>query len=278
MKKKILSEIYKRRDLDSHKYDFGHLLVIGGSKLYSGSPAFNSLAAYRGGVDLVTTVSPKRAADIIASLSPSLITHPLRGNFFSSKHLKELGELEEKATAVVIGGGMGRKNKTLKAINEFLKELGLPAVIDADGIHAVARDKSVLKQNFILTPHAHEFKVLTGEMPSKEIERRKKQVKKKARELGSILLLKGNIDLISDGNEVLENKTGNPYMTVGGTGDTLAGLSGALLARGVKPLKAAFTAAWINGKAGEIASEEKGEGLMADDLIKKIPEAIKKLP
>lgn len=257
------------RSSKAHKYDFGHLLVIGGSRLYSGSPALNSLAAYRSGVDLVTTVAPKRAADIIASFSPSLITYPLDNDNFKRAHLEEVENLKERADAVVIGGGMGRDYEVREAIGKFLRDLEIPVVIDADAIHAVSEKKEVIKKNFVLTPHSQEFEVLTGE------EGKKNQVKKSAKELGCVILRKGNPDVISDGEEVVENDTGNQYLTVGGTGDTLAGIGGSLLAQGIDPLKAAWGAAWINGKAGEIAGEEKKIGLMPDDLLDKIPEAIK---
>lgn len=256
------------RPHSAHKYDFGHLLVVGGSKMYSGSPALSSLAAYRSGVDLVTTVAPKRAADIIASFSPSLITHPLGNDNFKRAHLEELEDLRVKADAVVIGGGMERNYEVREAIVKFLRELEIPAVVDADAIYAVAEKEEILEEDFILTPHAHEFKVLTGEKASKN------QVRESARELGCVILRKGNPDVISHREEVVENETGNQYLTVGGTGDTLAGIAGSLLAQGIDPFKAAYGAAWINGKAGELAAEEKGIGTMPDDLLEKIPEVI----
>lgn len=261
-------EKIKTREEDSHKYDFGSLLVVGGSKTYSGSPTFNSLAAYRSGVDLVTTASPKRAADIIASFSPSLIVEPLEGDYVSPEYLGRLEELEENADAVLIGGGLERRTETFKTVTEFLKQVEIPAVIDADAIHAVARNKDILREGFVLTPHAREFEVLTGEEVTEE------NARKAAEELGCVILLKGKEDVITDGDEVLKNGTGNQYMTVGGTGDTLAGIVGSLLAQGLDPLEAAYRGAWINGKAGEIASEEKGVGMLPDDLLEKIPQAI----
>jgi len=266
--KKILKEIYKPRKRDSHKYNYGHLLVIGGNNEYSGSPAFASLAAYRSGVDLVTTVAPERAANIIAGFSPDLITIPLKGDYLKKEHLKDIKKL--KFDAVVIGGGLGREKETLDTVNEFLKKINKPCVIDADAIHAVARNKKLLREkSFVLTPHTREFFVLSG-IEIGKMKEKMKIVKEVAHNLGITILLKGNVDIISDGKKIAINKTGNPYMTVGGTGDVLAGILGSLLAQGVKPFKAACAAAYINGRAGDMAAKEKKVALMASDIIENI--------
>ena len=274
VKQSILKQIYKPRPEWSHKGDFGHLLVIGGSKKYSGSPAFNALAAYRSGVDLVTVAAPKRAADIIASFSPDLITHPLDGDYFDDGHLKEVLQLAKNAKAVAIGGGLERERDTVIAVRKFLKKIELPCVIDADAIYAIDK-KSFIKRNFVLTPHSNEFFVLTGIQPETDIERRIVLVKNVATQLGCVIALKGHFDVISDGMRTAINNTGNPYMTVGGTGDTLTGICGALLARGVDPFEAACAACFINGMAGNLAARKYGEGLMASDLINEIPNVLK---
>jgi len=275
VKQSILKQIYKPRPEWSHKGDFGHLLVIGGSKKYSGSPAFNALAAYRSGVDLVTVAAPKRAADIIASFSPDLITHPLDGDYFDDGHLKEVLQLAKNAKAVAIGGGLERERDTVIAVRKFLKKIELPCVIDADAIYAIDK-KSFIKRNFVLTPHSNEFFVLTGIQPETDIERRIVLVKNVATQLGCVIALKGHFDVISDGMRTAINNTGNPYMTVGGTGDTLTGICGALLARGVDPFEAACAACFINGMAGNLAARKYGEGLMASDLINEIPNVLKR--
>jgi len=275
VKQNILKQIYKPRSDWCHKGDFGHLLVIGGSRKYSGSPAFNALAAYRSGVDLVTVAAPRRAADIIASFSPDLITHPLDGDYFDESHLKEVLELAKSVNAVAVGGGLERYKSTLIAVRKFLKKIELPCVIDADAIHAIKK-KSIIKRNFVITPHSNEFFVLTGIQPETDIERRVALVKNVATQLGCVIVLKGHIDVISDGMRTAINKTGNPYMTVGGTGDTLTGICGGLLARGVDPFDASCAACFINGMAGDLAARIYGEGLMASDLIDEIPNVLKR--
>ena len=282
--KNILKEIYKERPRDSKKYDFGLLIVIGGSEFYSGSPALSALAAFKSGVDMVRIIAPKRAADIIASFSPNLAAYPLEGSWLERKHLSTLISMTESAkevargnTAVVIGGGMGRTEETQNAILEYLSQVSVPVVIDADAIHAIGKKPEIISEkNFLITPHTYEFFVLTGkEIYKLPFEEKIKMVQEEAARLQTTILLKGKTDIISDGKEVALNKTGTPYMTVGGCGDSLAGICGALMARGIDPFTTAQAAAYINGKAGEIVTQRLKEGLLATELIEAIPEVIK---
>jgi NAD(P)H-hydrate epimerase len=277
--KSILKKVYKKRNPWSHKYDFGHLLIICGSKQYTGSPALvalSALAALRSGVDLVTIVAPERAANIAASFSPNLIAYPLKGDYLNKKHLPELLKFSKNKTAVVIGNGLGREKETLKTIIKYLKNISMPAVIDADAIHAVALDKKIVKnRKFIITPHSKEFEVLSGAKLTINLKERIKIVKHVSSKLETTILLKGHVDVISDGKKIALNKSGSPYMTKGGMGDTLAGICGALLARDIDTFTAACASAYINGKSGEIASKKLGEGTTATDLINSITEVIK---
>ena len=280
----ILKKIYKKRPEESKKYDFGLLVVIGGSDFYSGSPALAAMAAFKSGVDMVRIIAPKRAADIIASFSPNLAAYPLEGKWLEKKHLATLIEMTESAktvshgkTAVVIGGGMGRSKETQEAIREYLARISVPVVIDADAIHALGKNVGIISgKPFLITPHTYEFFVLTGrEVYKLPQEEKIKAVLEETGRLKTTILLKGRTDIISDGKSIALNRTGGPFLTVGGTGDTLAGICGALLARGINAFETAQAAAFINGLAGEIAFKKLGEGLMATDLIEAIPEVIK---
>lgn len=282
--KDILKKVYSLRAPEVHKYDFGLLLVIGGGEFYSGSPALAAMAAFRSGVDMVQILAPKRAADIIASFSPNLAAYPLKGIWLDQEDLPTLISVTEGAkrvapdkVAAVIGGGLGRSEETKKTVVEYLKQSKIQAVIDADGIHAVAKNPEVLKgRNFLLTPHAFEFFALTGkEVRGLNFEEKMEVVKEEAKKLGCVILLKGKKDIISDGTEVAINETGSPFLTVGGTGDTLAGICGSLLAQGAAPLLAAEAGAFINGRAGEMAAEKFGPSLVATDLIETVPEIIR---
>ncbi|MBI4359257.1 MAG: NAD(P)H-hydrate dehydratase [Candidatus Nealsonbacteria bacterium] len=282
--KSILKDIYKPRPQNAKKYDFGLLLVIGGSEFYSGSPALASLAAFKAGCDMVRIIAPKRAADIIASFSPIMAAYPLAGDWLEKKHLSTLLSMAEAAksvsygkTAVVIGGGMGRSAETQEAISEFLSANTLPTVIDADAIHALAKNPEAVKgENSLITPNAFEFYVLTGKEVYQLSDGEKvKIVQEEAERLKTTILLKGRTDIISNGQAVALNKTGGPYLAKGGTGDSLSGLAGAFLARGIPAFTAAQAAAYVNGLAGELAVKKLGESLVATDLIEAIPEAIR---
>jgi len=281
--KDILKDIYKERPRNIRKYDYGLLVVVGGSEFYSGSPALSAMAAFRAGVDMVRIIAPKRAADIIASFSPNLAAYPLEGKWLNKTHLPTLLAMTESAkavargnTAVVIGGGAGRSEETQKAILKYLEEVSVPVVIDADAIHALGEKPEIVSgRNFLITPHTYEFFVLTGKEIYKLSEEEKiKMVQTEAQRLHTTILLKGAIDIISDGKEVALNRTGSPFMTKGGCGDTLAGICGALMARGLSPFTAAQAAAYINGKAGEVVAQRVKEGLLATGLIEAIPEVL----
>lgn len=282
--KQILKQVYPPRAPDSHKYDFGLLLVVGGGEFYTGSPALSAMAAFRAGVDMVHILAPQRAADIIASFSPNLAALGLKGKWLDGEDLPTLAAMTSSAatvakekTAVVIGGGLGRTEETKQTVLDYLRGLEGKAVIDADALHAAAKDIAVIKgKNFVLTAHAFEFYVLT-EKDVKELSLEEKAgiVQEAAARMGCVIVLKGQKDIISDGREVAVNATGCPAMTVGGTGDTLAGICGALLAMGATPFLAAQAACFINGKAGELADQKLGVAMLATDLIEMITEVIK---
>ncbi len=284
VQKAIFKNVYRKRPIDARKYDYGLLLVIGGSEFYSGSPAFSALAAFRAGVDMVRIIAPKRAADIIASFSPNLAAYPLEGNWLNKEHLSALISMSESAkaaakgkAAAVIGGGAGRSPETQEVILEYLSQVNLPVVIDADAIYALAKKpETISDQTSIITPHSYEFFVLTGkEVAGFTDEDKIKIVQEEAARLKTTILLKGKTDIISDGKEAAIARAGSPYMTVGGMGDTLAGICGALLARGIEPFLAAQAGILINDLAGEIASKKFGESVIATDLIEAIPKVIK---
>jgi len=278
---KILKEIYKQKPKDAKKYDTGFMLVIGGSKFYSGAPALSALGAYKTGVDMVYIIAPERAANIIASFQPDLATYDLSGERVEEKHLSTLLSLTQGAdesahtkSAVVVGGGMGRSEKTKKVIGEYLTQVTMPTVIDADAIYSLRGKvkEKIQDKNFIITPHSYEFYILTGRKINQKDQKEKIEiVKEEAKKLDLTILLKGGTDIISDGEKVALNEAGSPYMTVGGTGDILAGIAGSLLARGVEPFKAACGAAFINGTAGKKVGEKLGESLMASDILDEIP-------
>ena len=283
-RKKDLRKIFKKREKSAHKYDFGYVIVVGGSSLYTGSPAFGALAALRSGADLTLVIAPKRSADIIAGFSPDLICYPLNCDDISLNEVPTILSLIEGAKRVsqgkvslLIGGGLGRDKKTLLAVREILKKIDIPAVVDADALYAIEKEKEIIKEKkFILTPHLFEFFVISGKnLKNFPLEKKIEETKKFAQDFKTTILLKGKIDIITDGKEVILNRTGCPEMTVGGTGDVLAGICACFLAQKIPPLLAGAGAAFVNGKAGEKSAQKKGAGLLASDLIEEIPQVIK---
>lgn len=270
-----LRKIYPPRPDEARKGDHGYVLIVGGSRLYSGSPVYNAMSALRCGADLVTVAGHARAMDIAARYAPEMITYPLSGEFDVS-NMTEVLALVPKFDALVIGGGMERSQRSFSAIRDFISAVDLPMVIDAEAIRAVAEDREVLVgKRAVLTPNVPEFTCLGGDEAGEDIEERKRSVSDIAKELGGVIALKGNADIISDGERIAVNRTGTPYMSKGGFGDTLAGICGAILARGADPLVAAETSCYINGKAGEAAASLHGESLIASDLFDYFPGVLK---
>jgi len=266
--------VTKPRPLSSHKGDFGRLLIIGGSETYSGAPALVALAALRTGVDLTYIAVPKRTAYSISSFSPNLITIKLEGSHLNPKNLPVIRREMERATALVVGPGLGLHPETSSAVKEIIKaseELKKPLILDADGLKVFAEEKRRLEVPSVLTPHAGEFKLLSGYELSQKLWERAEEVRKMALELNVTVLLKGPVDIISNGEKTKFNFTGNPAMTVGGTGDVLSGVVGGLLAQGFPPFEAAVAGAFVNGAAGDFAYREKGFHIVATDLLKWIP-------
>lgn len=274
---KSLKDIYSVKNSWAHKGARGYVFILGGSKKYSGSPVFNAFSALRSGADLTVCAGPERAMNIAASFSPDIITHPLAGDFFKSKDVSFVLRTSEKFDSMILGCGLGAAPETMKAVQGLIGGTQKPMVIDADGIRALAGRKEIIrKRPAVITPNIAEFEILTGEKVRMEVNNRKEKVKKWAERLNCVILLKGKIDVISDGKETILNKTGSCCMTKGGFGDTLSGILGAILARKVSLLRAAEAASFINGKAGEMAAKQYGEGVVASDVFDFIPQVIKK--
>jgi NAD(P)H-hydrate epimerase len=262
------------RASNSHKGDFGRLLVIGGSKLFSGAPVLVSLAALRTGVDLVYTACPEKTAYAISSFSPNLITIKLKGKHVNLNNIDPLISYIKKVDVVVIGPGLGVHSETFDFIESIINEIekiGKPLLLDADGITAFSKFKRMIKSPAILTPHVGEFIKLSEREISKKIDERIHEVQKVAADVKSIIVLKGENDIISDSKRTKINFTGNPGMTVGGTGDVLSGIIGGLLAQNNDPFEAAVAGTFVNGAAGDFAAEKFGYHMVATDLLNWIP-------
>ena len=258
----------------SHKGDNGRLLIIGGGP-YTGAPTLSALAALGVGADLETIAVPENCFQVIAGFSPNFIVRPLAGNILAPEHVDELLEMSKANDAVLIGPGLGKSPQTLEAVRDFISKVDKdkPVVVDADGLTALSGQGHLdmlagSGKTGVLTPHSGEFMRLAEGQEDNSI-------KKLAEDAGFTILLKGKIDLISNGQNTKKNLTGNVAMTVGGTGDVLAGLVAGLVAKGVKPYNAARMGAFLSGAAGDVAFEEYGYSMMATDVIDNIPMILK---
>jgi ADP-dependent NAD(P)H-hydrate dehydratase / NAD(P)H-hydrate epimerase len=238
-----------------HKGIGGEVLVIGGGQ-YQGAPWLAGLGALRAGADIVRIASP------IFEPVPDLIYERLEGTLIGEEHKKRLINLAGKADVVICGNGLGdASHNVIHAVVPHCKK----AVIDAD---ALRLPLPVAKNETLYTPHAGEFTRITGvSLPDST---RKRALAVMNTGLPGTVLLKGHIDIISDGKRVRFNRTGHPAMTVGGTGDVLAGIAGALLCH-LPAFESGCIAAYVNGRAGEIVAAERGEGMLATDLVDRIP-------
>ena len=267
---------YPGRDKDSHKGENGKILIVGGGP-FTGAPALSGLAACRMGVDLVHISTPWMSYGPIASYSPNLIVHRLSDEVLVEEDVETVLSILQNVDAVLFGPGLGNDERTMKAVRSLVRDCDKPMVIDADAIHAVAKDVTVLKgKTAVITPHAKEFQVLTGKGLPKDFEERVPVITEAAKELGVVILAKGRVDVVSDGYYTKLNRTGNAGMSVGGTGDVLAGEVVALLSRNVSAFNAARISAFTNGTAGDIAFEKLGYSIMATDVIDHIPDVIKR--
>ena len=262
-----------RRSVDGHKGDFGKLFILAGSRGYTGAAALCARAAVRGGAGLVTVAVPEDIYPIIAVKCDEAMVRPWP---------EDDGELVEQAKgcdAALIGPGLGQGERAERLVLRLMRELTCPVILDADGLNLISRHMDVLDErrdwSTILTPHDGEFVRLSGcELP---IADRLGTARSFALQHHCILVLKGFRTIVSANAACTINPTGNSGMAKGGSGDALAGLMGALLARRGKPDEA-ITAVWLHGRAGDLAAEDKGEyGMTPSDLIEQIPYAMKEL-
>ncbi|NHJ25954.1 MAG: NAD(P)H-hydrate dehydratase [Candidatus Lokiarchaeota archaeon] len=278
-----LQTTLKVRKVDNHKGQFGRVLVIGGSKNYSGAPAYSSLSCINFGCDLVITYVPEVIGDVLRSYSPNMIIRTNPGDWLTINALDELIWLIDWADTIVIGPGLGTETQTeelLIKLLEVIKKDKKKVVLDADALKLVKEHLNLIKGgNVILTPHEGELKILTGiELPRyNKIEERGDIIFNLAKKLDITLLVKGPYDYISNGKTLKINKTGCPEMSIGGTGDILAGLSACFLTTGNSTFQSACSAAFLNGYLGEYTKKNYRFRFTAMDMLKNLNDALNEL-
>jgi ADP-dependent NAD(P)H-hydrate dehydratase len=263
------------RLFSSRKGDSGTILVAGGSRFYHGAPVLATMAALRSGADLVYTAVPRSIITAVRSFSPAIIALPLPDDKLTKGSTNRLvAMLPKNVDSACVGMGMSLDPEALTLLVRKLKHIGTRIVLDASAlIPQILEEISDTKT--IVTPHMGEYKRLFGSEPGSTKEEMISNVHSLAKEHGITIVLKGWVNIISDGEQVAAIKRSTPAMTVGGTGDVLSGLTAGLLAR-MTPFEAAVVAVYVNGIAGALAFKQVGLHMIATDLIDKLPMAMKR--
>lgn len=260
-----------------HKGNFGKLLLLCGSRGYTGAAFFATMGALRAGAGLVFLGVPESIYGIEAVKlnEPVIFPLPDAGGRLSADAVPEILTRLPQMDAVLVGPGLGQSEGTLAVVRAVLENAQCPVVVDADGINVLSAHRDLLrgrKSPTILTPHDGEFARLGGVIG----EDRMAAAAALAEELGCVALLKGHETCITDGTDGYLNPTGNPGMAVGGSGDVLAGVITALLGAGLPPLEAAACGAWLHGAAGDRCAAELGQyGMLPTDMLSALPRLMK---
>ena len=274
----------KPRAVDGHKGDYGKVCIIAGSIGMSGAAALAGRAALRAGAGLVRVATPKSVLPIVAAIEPSFTTIALPEDGdgrISAKAIHAVLEAIGENDAVAFGPGIGTSGAIRSVLEILLEQQPLRLIIDADGLNNLAGIKNWparLKAKLILTPHPGEMKqlwsgLLREEMPAE----RQEQALQLARRTNTVVVLKGAGTVVTDGEKVYINKTGNPGMATAGSGDVLTGVITALLGQGLSDFDAAVLGVYVHGLAGDIAAEKIGRvSLIATDIIDSLPDAFLK--
>ena len=269
--------ILPNRKADSHKGNYGKVLLLCGSMGFTGAAALAAMGALRSGAGLVYLGVPESIYAIEAVKLTEAIVFPLpeEDGKLSAKAIPIIRNYLKTMDAVLIGCGLGISTGTMSVLDAVLREFRGPVVVDADAITMLSSCPELIKERkypTILTPHEGEFRRLNIALEEERLTGAMIAV----RELGCILLRKGHESVITDGREYYINPTGNPGMAVGGSGDVLAGILVSLLGQGIVPLKAAACAAWLHGAAGDRCAEQLGQyAMLPSDMLQQLPYLLK---
>ena len=265
------------RDPWGHKGSFGKVLLLCGSRGYTGAAYLASMGALRSGAGLVFLGVPESIYEIEAIKLNEPVVFPLpdENGMMSEDAVGPILERLPQMDAVLIGCGLGLSEATEAVVRTVLEHAVCPVIVDADGITLLKAHKDILrgrKYPTILTPHDGEFIRFGGSIGDDRME----SCARFASEWNCILLLKGHRTCISDGQTHYRNTTGNPGMAVGGSGDVLAGIITGLLGQGITPLEAAACGAWLHGAAGDLCAEQLGQyGMLPTDMLNVLPRLLK---
>ena len=271
---KVIRQLIPPRSSSSRKGDNGTILIAGGSRFYHGAPILSTMSALRSGADLVYTAVPRSIITAVRSFSPAIIALPLPDDKLTVGSTNRLiAMLPKHADAAAIGMGMSLQPEALAALVRKLKQASTKILLDASALIPQLLGE-ISNTGSIVTPHAGEFKRLFGTEPGSTKQEMTSNVHRLAKEHGITIVLKGWINIISDGEQLAAIKRSTPAMTVGGSGDVLSGLTAGLLAK-MKPFDASVVAIYVNGLAGNLAFKRAGLHIIATDLIDVLPRVMK---
>ncbi len=266
----MIQDVIRPRNEDGYKGDYGRVFIIAGSKGYAGAAYLTAQAAVRSGAGLVTLCTPKELQDIMSVKLTEAMT-------LSYEDTEKINNIIAKSNVIAIGPGMGNSRLTYNILSETILKSDCPIIIDADGLNVLQNNLELLQcknHKVILTPHYGEMARLTGLTVDEVKEDKVKIAKKFAKDNDIILLLKGYRTIITDGDYVFINTTGNSAMASGGMGDTLTGIIASFIAQGYEPLEATYLAAYIHGYCGDKLAEDMF-CVNASHLIQELPFIIK---
>ena len=268
------------RPVDAHKGNFGKILLLCGSRGFTGAAALAAMAALRSGAGLVYLGVPESIYEVeaVKLLEPIVLPLDDSNGTFAATSIRKIERLLMGKDAVLLGPGLGHSDGVRSVVHYVAENYRGPLVLDADGINELSKHKYILSARTnptILTPHKVEFErfgIRVGNCDESRVE----AATTLAKELGVIVLLKGHRTVITNGEICYVNTTGNPGMAVGGSGDVLSGIITALLGIGLEPLDAAACGAWLHGRAGDICAEKIGQyGMLPSDIINILPSLLK---
>lgn len=274
---KSVQSLLPERDPWGHKGTFGKILLLCGSKGFTGAAYLAAMGALRSGAGLVFLGVPESiyAIEAVKLNEPVVFPLPEEDGKLSGQALTEISRRLPQMDAVLIGCGLGQSAGTFAVVKAVLETASCPVVVDADGINLLSGHRDILRRRqhaTILTPHDGEFARMGGPVGKDRME----SAAQLATDWNSFVLLKGHETCITDGQVGYINSTGNPGMAVGGSGDVLAGIITALLGQGIAPLEAAACGAWLHGAAGDLCAKELGQyGMLPTDMLLRLPRLLK---
>lgn len=269
-----------KRKLDSHKGEFGHAFLIGGSIHMPGAITLATLAALRSGAGLTTLAAPQPTLHLALQANPCAMGLPLEttpDGFLTPPNLSKILAKFAPGCVLAIGPGLGREPSQDTIAIELFRQWPGTAVFDADALNALAAIHSPLITNFprILTPHPGEFARLT-KVPTSDPVGQQQAAIELAKSQNLVIVLKSHATLVTDGSSSYRNSTGNPSLAVGGSGDCLTGIITALVCQGLCPFDAAVLGVYLQGLAADIAHERLGTpSTLGTDLIDSLPAAFR---